>query len=77
VSVSLRRRGTDAAEAEALRAALAADNPSYVDVTAHGPELNIRLTAKSASSARATLEDLMACLQVAEQARRAGASEPR
>jgi hypothetical protein len=56
---------------------LAADNPSFVQVRANGPVLEIRVSACPASSARATLEDLMACLQAAEQARRAGASEPR
>jgi hypothetical protein len=72
VTVVVRRRCRDPREAEALRAAVVADNPSYVAVTAEGSELVVRLTAPSAASARTTLEDLLACLKVAE--RTAGAA---
>ena len=44
-----------------------ADNPSFVTVEAHGSEIEIRLTASSAASARTTLEDLLACLRAAER----------
>ncbi|MGP8078336.1 MAG: hypothetical protein ACLQD8_06990 [Thermoplasmata archaeon] len=47
---------------------MAADTPSYVDLRAVGRALEIRLTARSAASARATLEDLFACLKAAERA---------
>jgi hypothetical protein len=47
--------------------ALRADNPSFVTVVAKGSEIEIRLTARSAASARATLEDLLACLRAAER----------
>jgi len=46
-----------------------------VTVDRDGSDLEIRLTSTSAASARATLEDLLACLQAAERARRAGAGE--
>jgi len=43
------------------------DNPSFVSVEANGNSIEIRLTASSAASARATLEDLLACLRAAEK----------
>jgi len=47
--------------------AVRADNPSFVSVETDGTSIEIRLTAKSAASARATLEDLLACLRAAEK----------
>ena len=76
MTVVVRRRCADAAEAAALRAAVVADNPPYVHVSAEGADLEIRLSASSASSARITLEDLLACLQVAERTLRAGRETP-
>jgi hypothetical protein len=38
-----------------------------VTVEANGSDIEIRLTASSAASARATLEDLLACLRAAER----------
>jgi uncharacterized protein with PIN domain len=67
VTVVVRHRCRDRREAETLRAAVAADNPSYVTVAAEGHELIVRLTAPSATSARTTLEDLLACLKAAER----------
>jgi uncharacterized protein with PIN domain len=67
VTVVVRRTCRDRREAETLRAAVVADNPPYVTVTAEGHELVVRLTAPSAASARTTLEDLLACLKVAER----------
>jgi hypothetical protein len=67
VTVVVRRRCRDHREADALRSAVVADNPEYVEVTAEGPELVVRLTAPSAASARTTLEDLLACLKAAER----------
>ena len=63
----VRRRCASAAEAERLRGAVAADNPAYVSVAGEGSELVVRLTAPSAASARATLDDLLACLGAAER----------
>ncbi|HLM91045.1 MAG TPA: KEOPS complex subunit Pcc1 [Thermoplasmata archaeon] len=53
-------------EAERLRRALAVDSPGYVTLTVEGRDLVLGTTASSASRARATLEDLLACLQAAE-----------
>jgi len=56
---------------------LRADTPEFVSVTAVGNAVEVRLTARSAASARATLEDLLACLRAAERtaaADRTGAS---
>lgn len=47
--------------------AVRADNPPFVSVEADGNDIEIRLTASSAASARATLEDLLACLRAAER----------
>lgn len=71
MTVTVRHRCVSSELAEALRRAVAADNPSFVEVTTDGPDLFVRVTARSASSARTTLDDLMACLGAAE---RAGAS---
>ncbi len=67
MTVLLRRRCADPAEAARLSSAVVADNPEYVRVSAEGPELVVRLTAPSAASARASLEDLLACLAAAER----------
>jgi len=74
VTVTVRRACANAALARRLRAAVAADNPAYVAVTVVGDDLEIRLGATSAASARATLEDLLACLKAAEGA--AGSASP-
>lgn len=47
--------------------AVRADNPEFVTVESVGNDIEVRLTARSAASARATLEDLLACLRAAEQ----------
>ncbi|MCI4365857.1 MAG: hypothetical protein L3K10_07370 [Thermoplasmata archaeon] len=53
-----------------MRRALLADNPAFVTLEVEGTELVVRTTSTSARSARATLEDLLACLQVAERSAR-------
>jgi hypothetical protein len=68
VTVTVRRACPDRGVAERLRAAVAADNPGFVEVHVVGTVLEIRLTAGSPASARATLEDLLACLKAAEGA---------
>ena len=70
----VRRRCYDPREATGLRAAVVADNPSYVAVTVEDHDLVVRLSATSAASARTTLDDLLACLKVAE--RTAGVATP-
>jgi len=57
--------------------ALRADNPSFVTVEADGSDIEIRLSATSAASARATLEDLLACLRAAERTAADGTVAPK
>ena len=68
MSVTVRRTCPDPELAERLRAAVAADNPDFVDARVVGSVLEIRVTASSPASARSTLEDLLACLKAAEGA---------
>lgn len=56
--------------------AVRADNPSFVSVEAQGNDIEVRLTATSAASARATLDDLLACLRAAERTATDGAVAP-
>ncbi len=55
------------AAAEALRESVAADTPDFVRLSVEGATLVIELTAESAASARASLDDLLACLRAAER----------
>jgi hypothetical protein len=68
VTVALRRPYPSPEVARRIAAALNADNPAFVRVAVEGSALAIRLTADSPGSARATLDDLLACLQAAERA---------
>ncbi len=63
-----RRTCASAEEAERLRRALAVDTPEFVTLAVEGTDLTLRTSAPSARSVRATLEDLIACLQAAERA---------
>jgi hypothetical protein len=67
VTVTVRRTFPTPEVARRLAAAVGADNPSFVRVEVEGSELTVRLTSRSAASARATLDDLMACLRAAER----------
>lgn len=68
MTVEVRRRGGSERAARALLDSVRADTPDFVHLAVEGSELVIRLEAKSAASARATLEDLLACLKAAESA---------
>jgi hypothetical protein len=57
--------------------AVRADNPSFVTVEADGRDIEVRLSASSASSARTTLEDLLACLRAAERALSEPSADPK
>lgn len=74
MTVHVRYRSASAEEARALVDALGADNPPYVTVSVDGAEITLRVTARSAASARTTLDDLLAGLSVAERTRRAAPS---
>jgi len=67
VTVVARRACASSREAERLAAAVAADNPDYVRVRAEGRELVVRVRARSAASARASLDDLFAAFLAAER----------
>lgn len=69
MTVRLRRACGSPEVAARLVAAVSADNPAFVTVRAVGSDLEVELTSRSAASARATLDDLLACLQVAEKTR--------
>ena len=56
-----------AEKARALQEAVAADTPEFVSLATDGATLTISLTARTPASARATLEDLMACLAAADR----------
>jgi len=68
VTVVVRRACRSPRAARALRDAVAADTPDFVSLGVQGSCLTVRVTATSAASARATLDDLMACLGAAERA---------
>jgi hypothetical protein len=67
VTVTVRRVCRSTAEARALVESVRADTPEFVELAVDGPALTIRVVAASAASARATLDDLVACLQAAER----------
>ncbi|HYA70447.1 MAG TPA: KEOPS complex subunit Pcc1 [Thermoplasmata archaeon] len=71
----MRLRGSfpDTTTARRVVEAVRADNPAFVQVEVVGSEIEVRLTALSAASARATLEDLLACLRAAEHTASEGA----
>jgi Transcription factor Pcc1 len=66
--VTIRHRAASEAEARALWAAVAADNPSYVTGAVSGEILEIHVAAANARSLRQTIDDLLAALGVAERA---------
>jgi hypothetical protein len=76
VTVVVRHTCGSPTEAERLRRAVEADNPEHVRVTVEGSELVVRVDPGPAASARATLDDLLACLAVAEQAGVQGTDAP-
>ena len=64
----VRHRAASEAEARALWAAVAADNPAYVTGEVAGDTLEIRVAAAGAGSIRQTLDDLLAALGAADRA---------
>lgn len=65
--VELRRACRSPGAARILRDAIAVDTPGFVTLRVRGSDLIVHVTADSAESARATLEDLLACLKAAER----------
>lgn len=65
--VELRRTWSSPEIAARIAQAVAADNPEYVRATAEGATLVLRVRSTSAASARASVDDLLACVRAAEQ----------
>jgi len=76
VTVELKRTCRSPAEARALLAAVKADTPGFVRLDVDGAVLLVGVAARSAASARATLEDLLACLRAAERSLEAAPLPP-
>jgi hypothetical protein len=74
VTVRLGRTYPSRPEAERVAAAVAVDNPGFVRLRVDGPRIEIELDATTPARARATLDDLVACLNAAE--RTAAAAPP-
>lgn len=68
MTVELRREWPSAEVAERIARAVAADNPEYVEARAQGRTLHLRVRSTSAASARASVDDLLACVRAAESA---------
>jgi hypothetical protein len=64
----LRRAYPSAEIAERIRRALAPDEPANLTSRVEGNRLVLVLSAPSAASARATMEDLLPCVATAERA---------
>ncbi|MCI4334166.1 MAG: hypothetical protein L3K04_00800 [Thermoplasmata archaeon] len=77
VEARLERTYSTAREAEELRLALEADRPEHLATERSGPTLTFTVRAASATSVRATLDDLLAALAVAERTRGIGSSAVR
>lgn len=76
MTVSIARTCADPAEAELLARAVSADDPAYVQVVRDGSRLTFLVEGARAASVRSTIEDLLACLQAAERARRTALGAP-
>ncbi len=68
MSVRLSRTYPTGPEAERVAAAVGADNPAFLRLRVEGARLEIELGPSTPASARATLDDLVACLNAAERA---------
>jgi len=62
----LRIRCRDAAEAERLRRALAADDPGHAVLGVDGPELLLAAQGATPLGLLRTLDDLLGCLRAAQ-----------
>lgn len=65
--MTLERRYASPQEASRLARAVAADHPGFVTGGARGATLRFRVEAPSPASARASLDDLLACVAAAER----------
>ncbi len=67
MTVVLGRRYASPEAAERLWRVLSADQAGFVATRRDGPELEFTVAARDARSARATIDDLLACLAAAER----------
>ena len=67
MTVEIERRYPSAAVAERIVRALAADQPTFVTTERDGAKVRFRIAEGSPRSLRATLEDLLICVQAAER----------
>jgi hypothetical protein len=67
VTVEIERQYPSAALAERIVRSLAADQPEFVQAERNGATVRFRIAEGSPQSLRATLEDLLACVQAAER----------
>ncbi len=58
----------DEATAAAVMAVLGPDNAGYVESKLRGSKLFFRIETKSAGTMRNTVDDLMVCIKIAEEA---------
>ena len=65
--MTLHRRYPSAAFARRMAAALEADQPAHVQWVVRGSSIQFRFTGATPESARATGDDLLACLTAAEK----------
>ena len=65
--MTLRRRYGSSAEARRMAAVLEADRPEHLVSRVRGRVLEFEFTAPTPESARATSDDLLACLSAAER----------
>lgn len=77
MTVRLLGRFGSARSAARVAAALSADDPGYVKVRVRGATLDVTIRASSAASARATVDDLLACVRAAERSLAVGSGRPR
>ncbi|HEV2317677.1 MAG TPA: KEOPS complex subunit Pcc1 [Thermoplasmata archaeon] len=76
MTVRLERTYASADAAQRLEKALRADAPPNLVAQVEGATLRFVLTSPTAASARATLEDLLACLAAAEKTLELGSTRP-
>ena len=68
LDLELRTEYEDAKVAESIYRALEPDNDGYVESALDGRSIIFKMRSEDAGSMRATADDLLACLKIAEEA---------
>ena len=68
LDLELRTEYEDAKVAESIYRALEPDNDGYVESVLDGRSIIFKIRSEDAGSMRATADDLLACLKIAEEA---------